>query len=78
MKEPPCGSRKRTSMTIRLHTIWPSRRTEKRYQCHLSSALMKVQCTIRLKCLMNLQISTRKPLSIYKRCWKMAGKWLEE
>ena len=58
---------------LRLHTIWPSRRTEKRYQCHLSSALMKVQCTIRLKRLMNLQISTRKPLSIYKRYWKMAG-----
>lgn len=32
MKESPCGSRKRTSITIRLHTIWSSRRTEKRYQ----------------------------------------------
>lgn len=39
----------------------------------LSSALMRVLCTIRLKRLMNLQISTRRPLSIYKRYWKMAG-----
>ena len=28
----PVWPRKRTSITIRLHTIWPSKRAEKRYQ----------------------------------------------
>ena len=55
-------------------SVWLSQENQYNYKAAYDLAFQTDGKIVRLKHWMNLQTSIRKPLSIYKRCWKMAGR----